>query len=450
MPRTSCLEETDFIALSLGEVAEPVLVEYIAHLETCAACERKVQQFDGLADSMISALRRPASSQAQQATNLIVKPAAATPRPGTVASLPTQGLGPPSGNGPPLAEPVEEEFPRIPGYEVLDVLGQGGMGIVYKARQDILNRIVALKMLLPGARMMGGSLSRFCQEAEAVARLQHPNLVQIFQIGLHDDQPFLALEFVDGGSLKDHMTGAPQTPRRAAELTETLARAIDVAHRHQIIHRDLKPANILMHLPDGPLQGDTTTTRTTRSAVCNLEYAVPKITDFGLAKQLDNDLQLTQEGVVAGTPCYMAPEQADSKFAKLGPTTDIYSLGVILYELLTGRVPLEGPSILDTLLLVRGQDPVPPRQLQPRIPADLETICLKCLEKQPAKRYPSALALADDLRRFLDGKPIVARPTPSWERAWKWARRQPMVAGLSAGIVAAVVLGFVGISWQWS
>lgn len=277
-------------------------------------------------------------------------------------------------------------LPDVAGYEILEVIGYGGMGVVYKARQLGLNRLVALKMVLAGANASPDSLARFRSEAEAVAQLAHPNIVQIFDIGEQEGCPFLAMEHVGGGSLAQQLDGTPVPARQAATLVMSLARAVHHAHERGIVHRDLKPANVLL-LADG----------------------TPKIADFGLAKRADSDIVHTQTGAILGSPSYMAPEQAAGATSKIGPATDVYALGVILYELLTGRPPFRGASLLDTIEQVREHSPPSPRLLQPKIPRDLETICLKCLEKQPKRRYASAADLADDLMLFLRGDLIRAR-----------------------------------------
>jgi tRNA A-37 threonylcarbamoyl transferase component Bud32 len=310
--------------------------------------------------------------------------------------------------------PTEGVREQVPGYDLLGVLGRGGMGVVYKARHQRLNRVVALKMILAGGHASATELARFRTEAEVIARLGHPGIVQIYEVGEHNGLPYLALEFCAGGSLSAKLNGTPLPTDRAAALMEQLAHAIDAAHRQQVIHRDLKPGNVLL-VADG----------------------APKITDFGLAKKLDDTAGRTQTGAVLGTPSYMAPEQAGGRTRDIGPATDVYALGAILYECLTGRPPFKAAETLDTVFQVLTDEPVPPTRLQPKVPRDLETICLTCLHKEPAKRYASAAALAEDLRRFGAGEPIVARPVGLVERAVKWARRRPAAAGL----LLALVLG---------
>jgi tetratricopeptide (TPR) repeat protein len=347
------------------------------------------------------------------------------------------------------------DLPSIPGYEVLGRLGHGGMGVVYKARQLRLNRLVALKMIAAGAHASPERLARFQIEAEALASLQHPHIVQIYEVGEWDRCPYIALEFVDGPSLDNHLAGAPQPLRAAAQLVETLARAMHSAHQRGIVHRDLKPANILLAFSREPLASAdvplAATSALARGVTCGsrLNVYVPKITDFGLAKRLEEDSH-TRPGAIMGTPCYMAPEQAEGNLQDMGPLTDVYALGAILYEMLTGRPPFEGPSPLAVLQQVRGNEPVPPSRRQPRVPRDLETICLKCLQKKPAQRYPSALALAEDLHRFLADEPISARPVGAGERLVKWVRRRPALAALLlVSILAAAALVTLGI-WSYA
>ncbi len=332
----------------------------------------------------------------------------------------------------------------VPGYDILEELGRGGMGVVYKARHRRLQRMVALKMVLAGAHAGQVGLARFRAEAEAVAKLLHSNIVQIYETGEHEGRPYFSLEFVEGGSLDKRIAESPATPRAAAQFVETLARAMDVAHQHGIVHRDLKPANILL----AKLGSQSSMNRTWEFDSASLpadhwsRTTTPKIADFGLAKRVDDDSSQTQSGAILGTPSYMAPEQAGGKNREIGPAVDIYSLGAILYELLVGRPPFKAGNPIDTVRQVIEQEPVPPRQLEPRVPHDLETICLKCLEKEPSRRFASAGEMADDLRRFVDGHPILARPTPAWERAWKWGKRRPAIVAL-LGVSALAVLGMV-------
>jgi eukaryotic-like serine/threonine-protein kinase len=316
--------------------------------------------------------------------------------------------------------------PRIPGYDVLGELGRGGMGIVFKARQVKLNRLVALKMILDAEYAGAKDLARFRSEAEVLAAHQHPNIVQIHEVGEHDGRPYFSLELVEGGSLAQRIAGVPLPVAEAVYLVETLARALQGAHDRGVVHRDLKPGNVL-------LTGDGT----------------PKVADFGLAKRLDAGEGLTAPGLVMGTPSYMAPEQARGESKAVGPAADVYALGAILYECLTGRPPFRAATSAETLLQVLREEPIPPSRLVPRISRDLETITLQCLRKDAAKRYASALALAEDLRHFREGQPIQARPVGRLERAVKWARRRPTVAALSAAVVLVSVIGFGGVLWKW-
>jgi eukaryotic-like serine/threonine-protein kinase len=342
------------------------------------------------------------------------------------------------------------EHVALPGYEILSELGRGGMGVVYKARHRRLHRLVALKMVLAGQHVGPVGLARFRAEAEAVAKLSHPNIVQIYETGEHEGRPFFSLEFADGGSLDQRLSESPTSPRGAAQLIETLARTMHVAHEHGIVHRDLKPANIL--LAKLGKHSSITKSRELDSLSLPADHwsrsTTPKIADFGLAKHLDDDSSNTKTGAILGTPSYMAPEQAGGKTREIGPPCDIYALGAILYELLVGRPPFRAGNPIDTIRQVMDQEPVPPRQLEPRVPNDLETICLKCLEKDPLRRYPTALALADDLQRFSDGHPIEARPTPAWERAWKWARRRPAIVALVALSTLAALCIVLLIVWH--
>lgn len=324
----------------------------------------------------------------------------------------------PESLGPPLTMP-----PTVPGFEVLGELGRGGMGVVYKVRQTSLNRVVALKMILTGAHATDAARSRFAAEASVLAGLDHPHVVKVFDFGTHDGNPYLALEFVEGGTLESLLAAGPLTPTAAARLAERIAGAITHTHEAGVIHRDLKPANVLLTGTDNP-----------------------KVTDFGLARDMASASTLTATGAIVGTPSYMAPEQASGRGGPVGPAADVYALGAILYECLTGRPPFRGATVLDTLDQVKTREPVAVRELQPGVPRDLETICLKCLQKDPEKRYGTARDLTDDLRRFLDGRPIIARPVGLAERGWRWCRRNKVVAGLLVavfGLLAVVVVGSV-------
>jgi WD40 repeat protein/tRNA A-37 threonylcarbamoyl transferase component Bud32 len=333
------------------------------------------------------------------------------------------------------AADLTASLPRVRGYELLSLIGSGGMGVVYKARHVGLRRIVALKMLRGAALNEPEFVERFHVEAKAIARLQHPNIIQVFELGATEPQPgedepspFIALELVDGGNL-GQQTGKPLSPQYAAQIVEKLARAADSAHRLGVVHRDLKPGNVLLTY-DGE----------------------PKIADFGLAKQLGHgpdaaDHFVTITGMVVGTPEYMAPEQASGD----PPTAavDVYALGTILYEMLTGRVPFQGATSMETMELVIRQEPVPPRRLQPGLSRDLETICLKCLEKSPGNRFESAVALAEDLRRWLDGSSILARRASEIEKFGRWCRRNPLAAGSLGMVAATLLLAFVLISFSY-
>jgi tRNA A-37 threonylcarbamoyl transferase component Bud32 len=318
-------------------------------------------------------------------------------------------------SGPPEVADDAARVPVVPGYEIEGELGRGAMGVVFQAVHTALKRRVALKMLL-ASHAHTDERQRFMSEAGAVAQLKHPNIVQIYEIGEAEGRPFFSLELVEGGSLEERFGGKPMAWRQAAELIALLSRAVHAAHEQGIVHRDLKPANILLE-PDG----------------------TPKITDFGIAKRLDS--KQTQAGKILGTPCYMSPEQALGKNESIGPATDTYALGALLYDALTGRPPFDADNTIDTILQAVKREPVPPRTLQPSVPRDLNVICLKCLEKKPERRYASALELARDLERLLKNEPISARPIGRLERAQRWAIRKPAWATL----ILALVLGVVGL-----
>jgi tetratricopeptide (TPR) repeat protein len=341
-------------------------------------------------------------------------------------------------------------WPSLPGLELVEVLGSGGMGVVFRAWQPRLDRFVAVKLLRDAHAGGTGQRERFLQEARAVARLQHPNLVQLFEFGEVPSadgaasRPYLVLEYVSGGSLADLFHSLTLPPLHAARLVETLAEAIHYAHQQGVIHRDLKPANVLLAPP--PLSGESAVNPKDRSPLAP-EHAAPKVTDFGLAKFLTGS-DLTKTGDVLGTPSYMAPEQATGKSEVISEAVDVYGLGAILYEALSGRPPFTAATAAATVRQVQEEEPAPLRRLQQAVPRDLETICLKCLRKEAARRYGSARELADDLRRFRTGEPIRARPVSAGERVLVWCRRKPLVAGLLAALVVVFVAGLAGILWQ--
>jgi WD40 repeat protein len=402
-------------AFAVGRLSAEARETIAGHIEGCAACLAGLRELNDQEDPLLADLRQPLP-----------------------AELFTQAGGQPLsarvGQGAAEPAPGEADLPAIPGYELIQELGRGGMGVVYAARQAGLNRTVALKMILSGGHASPQELARFQTEAEAVARLGHPHIVQIYEVGWVDRCPYLALEYVDGGSLAQRLTGTPLPARPAARLVEVLAWAVHEAHLQGVVHRDLTPANVLL----------------ARSAAgqgipLDPEGAVdyqPKITDFGLAKLLvGGGPALTQSGAALGTPSYMAPEQAAGKARAVGRATDVYALGAILYELLTGRPPFKAETPLETLHQVQLGEPVPPSRLRPKLPRDLATICLKCLEKEPGRRYASAGELAEDLQRWLEGRPIQARPVGVLGRGWRWCRRNPGLAGAVGAAALFLVLG---------
>jgi WD40 repeat protein/serine/threonine protein kinase len=343
------------------------------------------------------------------------------------------------------------ELPHIPGYDVLEELGRGGMGVVYKARQIGLNRLVAIKMILAGSLAGYSQVRRFHAEAEAVAQMQHPNIVQVYETGewrpdgVGAPVPYFSLEFVEGGSLDKHLGGNPLRPREAAQLVETLARAMHAAHERGIVHRDLKPGNILLAVAS--TQRSTIRTMADASVSLTMDHVplttVPKISDFGLAKQVHTDSGTTRTGEIVGTPSYMAPEQAVGNTKAVGPAVDVYALGAILYETLTGRPPFKAPTAVATITQLLSEDPVPVTQLQVGTPRDLDTICLKCLAKEPARRYATAQELADDLSRFQRGDPIRARPPTIGYLARKFIQKHRTRLAVAAGVLLLMLLGTV-------
>jgi len=327
------------------------------------------------------------------------------------------------------AQASAQGLPRIRyfgDYELLGEIARGGMGVVYKARQVSLDRVVAVKMILAGQLASPGDVKRFYTEAQAAAQLNHPNIVAIHEVGHHDGQSYFSMDFVDGKNLAELTAGKPLVAVRAAGYVKTMAEAVHHAHLRGVLHRDLKPSNVLIDGDDRPC-----------------------ITDFGLAKQVEKRREVTQTGAVLGTPSYMPPEQAGGKGGEVGPPSDVYSLGAILYELLTGRPPFQATTPMDTLMQVLEAEPVSPRKLNPQTPRDLATICQKCLEKSPLRRYHSARELAEELGRFLNQEPILARPAGWWRRAWSRTRRQPL--WVVTGVGSLVVLTLLALSyWLWT
>ncbi len=396
-----------YLSISLPHSEEADITE---HVQECSDCQSVLELLTS--EELFVDGRRlidPAENEA---------PAAAYPADDWAATRAGNVAGGRPGSSP--MHPGRAVLPPSHDYEVLGEVGRGGMGVVFKARQVRLNRLVALKTILNDFASTEARI-RFQLEGEMAARIQHPNVVAIFEVGWVAERPFLVMEWVEGHSLARRLSGCPIPPQEAARLLETLARAVHAAHQQGVLHRDLKPANVLL-TADG----------------------VVKIADFGLAKDLRSSRDVTQTSIAMGTPSYMAPEQTHRSKGDIGPPTDVYALGAIFYELLTGKPPFVGTSPLDTLMLVCTKEASPPARLRPGLPPDLETICLKCLNKLPGQRYPTAEALADDLRRFLDGRPIQARPAGWLERVLKFVRRRPALVAVG-GIALAAVLAIVGV-----
>jgi eukaryotic-like serine/threonine-protein kinase len=418
------------LADQLGAIQDSSIGE---HVEACPLCQDSLEQ---LTEAEISAAY---SSSTASHSRAVLDFEVDNDFLHSLKTIPPLGVLPVDHAASTIGRPLRMDVAALPcelsappGYEILSELGRGGVGVVYKARERRLNRLVALKMLLSGAYATSRELERFRREAETIAQLQHPHIVQIHEIGAHDGRPYLALELVDGESLARKIAGVPQPARETAELVAALASAIQAAHGLGIIHRDLKPANVLL-------------TKT----------GVAKITDFGIAKRLDGDGEVpTLTEQFLGTPSYMAPEQAVRRRAAGSPPVerlnrswglDIYSLGAILYEMLTGRPPFRAETPLETLLQVVHEEPVPPSRLRPKVPRDLETICLKCLEKNPNRRYGTALELADDLNRYLRIEPVKARPVSIGERLWRWCRRKTALA-IAVGLASVAIATTIALS----
>jgi serine/threonine protein kinase len=404
MVSSACPSRDDLIAYLEEDLPDHKRIPIEAHLaEACPACEDLLTTLENRYQPYVELLQRYPRSLLKENSGL-------------------ENAGDTSGH---QTENQPEGLP-VGKYRVLQELGRGGMGIVYKAQQIEAKRVVALKMILSGQYITTEERSRFHTEATTIAGLDHPHIVRLYEVDIHNGTPFFVMEFVDGESLAQRLKGQAMAPPVAASLVEKLARAIHYAHTCGVVHRDLKPANVLLGL-DGE----------------------PKITDFGIAKQMGKDVGQTQTGALIGTPAYMAPEQAEGRTQDIGPQTDVYALGVLLYVCLTNQLPFTAGTVIEILDQVRKQEPLSPRHHRPEVARDLETICLKCLEKQPAKRYASASELAEDLRRFQAGEPIAARPVSAFERLCKWAHRQPLVAALTALVIGVVLIGFCAVIWQW-
>ena len=432
-----------------GELSLAESESVVNHVEVCAACQSLLDQLAHLESvpPLDAWLDDPERWDAEPADDFLDRLRRALPEESPPPDVLLKWARARAGgeDEPPAASRAGRAaaHPAVPGYEILSELSRGGMGVVFRARQVGLNRVVALKMVLAGGCARAIDRARFHTEAEAVGRLHHPNIVQIYDIGESDGCPYFSMEMVGGPTLAMATEGRPQPARVAAALTETMARAIHYAHERGILHRDLKPANVLLE-PLGIGNGRAGWGADKPNALAPdqllTSFWAPKLADFGLAKRLD-DLTSTRHGQIVGTPSYMAPEQVDAKGQALSAAVDVYSLGAILYELLTGRPPLVAGSIESALAILASDDPIPPRRLQPNVPRDLETICLKCLEKQPGRRYASAAELADDLARFLAGEPVLARPLSALDRWGKLARRhRAFVVGVPA-VMAALALG---------
>jgi hypothetical protein len=431
----------ELCALSSGQLPEAEPIRVTDHLGDCPAC---CQRMDELAidDPLLARLQQSAERREEM-------PISAAQRRSVVRALRQKEE---AGIGAGKAESVTRPPPSEVGdYEILAEVGRGGMGVVYKARHRSLQRLVALKMVLAGEFASPSQELRFRLEAELAARVQHPNIVQVYEIGSYEGLPYLALEWVEGGSLASRLDGKPWPPVEAAGLIETLARAIHVAHGEGVVHRDLKPANILLPKDERGRMKDEAGRENRRFSFSPhpSSFILPKITDFGLAQPAGGGMTLTQTGFLVGTPGYMAPEQAGGRRALVGPATDIYALGVVLYQLLTGQLPFQGDSTLEVLRAVTFDEPVRPRRLQPRLPRDLEAITLHCLEKKPGGRYPNALALAEDLQRFREGKQVTARPVGAAARLMRACWRRPLVALLLALLVVSLFGGLAGVTWKW-
>jgi serine/threonine protein kinase/WD40 repeat protein len=444
MARSSCPPSAALERLLNEDLSTDERVLVIDHIERCPACQERLDAL--LDDDLMTSSQRNANSNSvegpdseylENLRDLVSQTAFSS------WHLASDG----GRTGRDRTEASTACPPSIGAYEIIGEVARGGMAVVYKARQPHVGRIVAVKRLRFDDRDPADA-KRFFREAEAVAALRHPNIVQVFQVGEDDGRPFLALEYIHGPTLAEFLNGSPVDPRSAAEFIRKVALAIHHAHEHGVIHRDLKPANILLDadLTSGPSGSDNLPSPDRHA---RLEMYEPRVTDFGLARRIGDDRTLTLPDMLAGTPAYLAPEQLNRKSDAISPACDVYALGAILYEMLTGRPPLLGPTVFATLRLVETADPVPPRTLQQNLSRDLEAVCLKCLAKEPRQRYASAADLANDLGRFLAGRPTVARPVGATARIAKFLRRHPWATTTGFVIAVAAGVGLAAIIWQW-